>query len=124
MVKARDGLSPTQKQRPRGRPKDCAECGAPLSYANRYATVHSRCRIDKSWWIPGDERQSIYERDGSICQLCDEPVDLDLDARAAMSATLDHIVPRSLGGTNEPANLRLAHRACNSKRGNRVEDAA
>lgn len=124
MVKARDGLSPTQKQRPRGVPKDCEVCGEQLSYANRYATAHRRCRADKSWWIPDLERQAVYERDGFVCQLCDDPVDVNLDSRDAMSATLDHIVPRSLGGLNEPANLRLAHRSCNSKRGNRVEEDA
>lgn len=32
--------------------------------------------------------------------------------------TFDHIVPRSLGGTNQLHNLRLAHRYCNMKRGN------
>lgn len=32
--------------------------------------------------------------------------------------TLDHVVPVSKGGTNDPDNLRPAHRACNSARGN------
>jgi 5-methylcytosine-specific restriction protein A len=33
--------------------------------------------------------------------------------------SIDHVVPRSLGGTDELDNLRPAHRACNARRGNR-----
>jgi 5-methylcytosine-specific restriction endonuclease McrA len=32
--------------------------------------------------------------------------------------TLDHLMPRSLGGSNSLENLRLACRPCNSSRGN------
>lgn len=31
--------------------------------------------------------------------------------------TLDHVVPLSRGGTNDPENLRPAHRFCNTGRG-------
>lgn len=36
------------------------------------------------------------------------------------SDTVDHVVPWSKGGTNEVANLRPAHRSCNSKRNNKA----
>lgn len=32
--------------------------------------------------------------------------------------TLDHLIPKSKGGTNSQENLRLACKPCNSKRGN------
>lgn len=38
------------------------------------------------------------------------------------SATLDHIIPRSRGGSNGLDNLRLACQPCNEKRGNNVSD--
>ncbi len=57
--------------------------------------------------------QEIYERDGGRCQLCKKPVE-----RSEM--TLDHIVPLSAGGGFTRMNLRLAHRICNSIRGNRL----
>lgn len=44
---------------------------------------------------------------GTICHLC------GCDG----ADTADHIVPRSRGGTDELANLRPAHRSCNSRRG-------
>jgi 5-methylcytosine-specific restriction endonuclease McrA len=35
-------------------------------------------------------------------------------------ATLEHILPRSLGGTYRYSNLSISHRACNWRRGNTV----
>lgn len=33
------------------------------------------------------------------------------------SASRDHLVPVSAGGTNDPSNMALAHLACNVSRG-------
>ena len=49
----------------------------------------------------------VYVRDGGLCQLCNKPVEPE-------HATLDHIIPLSLGGSNEFDNLQLAHRRCNA----------
>ena len=35
--------------------------------------------------------------------------------------TVDHVVPRSRGGTDHPSNLQLLCGACNSKKGNRTQ---
>lgn len=58
-------------------------------------------------------REAIFERDGWLCGICGEPV-------AVGDATLDHIVPISLGGSHEPSNVRLAHSLCNSRRGDGI----
>lgn len=34
------------------------------------------------------------------------------------AATFDHVNPRSLGGSDNQCNLRLAHQGCNNQRGN------
>lgn len=65
-------------------------------------------------------RWAIYERDGWRCQLCKRKVNADLRVPHPMAATLDHIVPVSLGGDHSEANLQLAHLACNSRKRNKV----
>lgn len=65
-------------------------------------------------WIVPRRRMAIYERDDWVCQLCFEPVDQDVHYLDDWAPSLDHIVPRSLGGGHESENLRLAHRWCNA----------
>jgi RNA-directed DNA polymerase len=54
-----------------------------------------------------------YDRQGGICPLCNEPI-ISLD-----EANLDHILPKSRGGSNDRENLQLVHRKCNTRKGNR-----
>jgi hypothetical protein len=61
----------------------------------------------------------IFERDGWLCQICNEEVDRDLAWPHPKSASLDHRVPVSKGGTHEPANVQCAHLGCNSSKGAR-----
>ena len=57
----------------------------------------------------------------TTCTLCGQPIDHDAPARSRWSASVDHVVPRSLGGSLlDPANLRPVHYGCNSRRGNGV----
>lgn len=51
-------------------------------------------------------RETIIARDGACCKRCGATEDL----------TIDHIFPRSIGGTHAPANLRVLCRSCNSAR--------
>ena len=62
----------------------------------------------------------IFERDNWICQLCEEPV-IEKDATQKLGPTIDHIIPLSKGGTECKTNVQLAHMACNSSKGNRVQ---
>jgi 5-methylcytosine-specific restriction endonuclease McrA len=80
----------------------CAEC--------RYLTPGRNIGISRG------DRLAIYARDGWVCQICLEAVDPEVPANTIWGATLDHIVPRSKGGDDGTANLRLAHRWCNSAR--------
>lgn len=70
-------------------------------------------------WITQERRIAIYERDGWICHLCSEPVDMSAGYNEKLAATLDHLLPRSKGGTDEESNLRTSHRHCNSMRQDR-----
>lgn len=43
----------------------------------------------------------------------------EVPAHAASDLTVDHIQPRSLGGSDQPDNLRVLCRGCNSRKHNR-----
>lgn len=105
----------------------CARCG---DWFTRRGEASSYCssvcrrkgrRKDRrySGWISAANRQAIYERDCWTCQICFHPVDPDLHYLDDMAASLDHIEPRSwaLIPDDRPSNLRMAHRICNSRRG-------
>ena len=62
----------------------------------------------------------IAERDGWWCWLCGEAV--EPDAIGPWQPTIDHLVPRSRGGSTELLNLRLAHRRCNNHRGSHLPE--
>lgn len=83
-----------------------------------HRTHHTRCSVcerehnrernaDPKRQAYKDPVYRAYRRDG-VCHLCGQPG----------ADTLDHLVPLSKGGTNDPSNLRPAHRACNSRKGN------
>lgn len=54
--------------------------------------------------------RKVIETYGDVCHLCHRPG----------ATTRDHLIPYSLGGTDDLGNLRPAHRRCNSIRGNRT----
>jgi 5-methylcytosine-specific restriction endonuclease McrA len=61
----------------------------------------------------------IVERDGPRCGICQRKVDLTLKSGPKgddRGPSIDHIVPRSQGGDDDLANLRLAHWGCNRAR--------
>ena len=94
----------------------CAQSCAKAYHRARYKEKRGR------FWINPRDRAAIYERDGWACQLCGEPVDRALDPTDRWAATLDHIECQSwtLVPDHSPSNLRLAHRMCNSVRGDRA----
>ncbi len=58
---------------------------------------------------------ALWIRDRKTCWICGLPVTLDV-------ATKDHVIPKSKGGTEADANMRLAHEKCNRDRGNEDPD--
>lgn len=72
------------------------------------------CRGDYRRWIPIAVRRGVYERDSWVCGICLEHVDEGLiGSKSPWRPSLDHVVPRSEGGSDEPENLRLSHFWCN-----------
>lgn len=66
-----------------------------------------------SKWIRKDKRLAIVLRDGVQCVYCGR----DLRGAEPREVTLDHLLPRCAGGTNEATNLVTACLSCNSSRG-------
>lgn len=75
---------------------------------------HARRQGRSSSWIRRSTRWAIYARDRFCCVLCGYSAGVPSEQR-----TLDHVVPRCYGGSNEPSNLITAHRSCNFSRQDR-----
>jgi 5-methylcytosine-specific restriction endonuclease McrA len=65
------------------------------------------------------DRLLVFERDGWICKLCDEPIDSTLRLPHPKAATLDHIVPVAIGGAHTYDNVQSAHAECNFQKGDK-----
>jgi len=99
-------------------PRTCPTCGYVFPKMHRTCPTCSPPAQKKRWKISDTRRRAIYERDNWTCWLCGEPVDTSDDPRSGLwYPTLDHIVPRVLGGDHSDDNLKCAHRTCNSSRG-------
>lgn len=66
-------------------------------------------------------KRKVFARDGWRCGICGVSVDKGLSYPDPMSASLDHIVPLSVGGAHTHANVQCAHLRCNVIKGNRAE---
>ena len=64
--------------------------------------------------IPRSVQLDVLQRDRRECRYCGSPERL----------TIDHVVPRSFGGSNEPANLVAACVQCNSRKNARTPEQA
>lgn len=61
--------------------------------------------------------EAVAERDGWRCWLCDEPVDPDMSVNDARGPSIDSVVTKAKAKKAGPAEERLAHRGCNTKKG-------
>ena len=83
----------------------------------RRANHHKRRALKMK--LPADDilPVDVYERDGWICGICDEPVDKNLKWPDPLSPSLDHVQPLSKGGHHVLSNVQLAHLECNVRKG-------
>ena len=86
---------------------ECLEIEAPSVVRLRYfVNVPFRTRAPLT-------RRAVFARDGWVCQYCGAPAE-----------NLDHVVPRSRGGTHTWENVVAACRRCNSRKENRLPEDA
>lgn len=89
--------------------------------AARNGTGTRRGRSGYTW----NRLRARVLREETHCWRCGEPVDVSLSGMVPAGPTVDHIVPLSQGGAAEDrANLRLAHRRCNLRAGDRRPELA
>lgn len=79
--------------------------------AERYGVKHEVIDIDK-----------LYESNNWECKLCGKPVDKYEPYPNPKSASLDHIIPLSKGGTHTIDNVQLAHLGCNREKYDELQD--
>jgi len=115
--------------------KECIGCAS--TFSTRRA-VQLYCSQDCREWIrtqikterdkeyrnqltPSFKRRIFFASQG-VCGICQTMIDLRLKHPNPKSFSLDHIVPRSLGGSHSASNLQAAHLDCNARRGNKPLD--
>ena len=68
--------------------------------------LRNMSNVHGSKWLRPEKRLAIYARDGFACLYCGSEERL----------TLDHLLARELGGTNDASNLVTACLTCNSSK--------
>jgi 5-methylcytosine-specific restriction endonuclease McrA len=81
--------------------------GYHIPYAMAYKARKRGARV-------GDvDLTAVAARAGMVCAICGEPVTPE-------TLSFDHIIPLVRGGAHTTANLQVAHRVCNSRKGARL----
>lgn len=75
-----------------------------------------RARKKSNGRVEDFQNVDVYERDNWICGVCGLKVDPCLRWPDPMSASLDHIIPLSRGGSHTLDNVQLAHLVCNERK--------
>ena len=65
---------------------------------------------ERHWKVPPVSRREVFRRDQHACQYCGNTKRL----------TIDHVIPRSKGGTHTWDNVVTACESCNSAKGDRL----
>lgn len=114
--------------------KICRECNEPFK-ANHLKRIY--CSMDCSKRVNSRMNETRRRRklkengevdhsisltklivnDGGVCKLCGDVVVIDEDTNSDHYPSIDHIIPVSKGGTHTWDNVQLAHRICNSLKG-------
>lgn len=61
-------------------------------------------------------RQHLIAKHGMVCALCSKPIESEEEL------TVDHIIPRAMGGATTYENCQLAHKECNLRKGDKYID--
>jgi 5-methylcytosine-specific restriction endonuclease McrA len=143
------GNRPEPKVKPAPKPKaspllviHCGICARPMVSRRGSKYCSEQCRINNvnnrvtALYFAATRRADVkggmfwrrrlidylVNRDGTHCGICHHHVDITLTSGPRgddAGPSIDHVVPRSKGGSDDLTNLRLTHWSCNRQRGNR-----
>lgn len=112
--------------------RQCRQCKAVLGYFSR-KHLCDQCRLDnkrsnkqndreraKNYGVKYEpiNRLKVYERDNWRCGICKQRIDKRIQYPHPMSASLDHVIPMSLGGGHLYSNVQCSHWICNVRKSN------
>lgn len=81
------------------------------------ATIRLLRRVNKAWRPPRFRKKVLFNRDGWKCQYCSEDLTWE-------SITIDHVQPKSRGGSTSWKNCVASCKTCNRKKANRTPSEA
>lgn len=76
----------------------------------------------KSVTVEKVDRAAVFDRDGWVCHICNDPISKDEAWPSPGSVSLDHVIPISKGGEHSYANCKAAHWGCNASKGDSVAE--
>ena len=79
--------------------------------SNRYYKRQNRRTVLFSFYT---KKQMYKEKRNKHCYICNKKINHLKDAN------LDHVIPKSKGGSNKPKNLRLTHIECNYEKADNI----
>jgi hypothetical protein len=110
--------------------KTCQNCGKLATMRSWNSKRCKPCQILFEWECKKAYNQArnhrkvgqlipyIGQRDNWRCSICHRKVKShEYNKRDIWSPTIDHVIPVAQGGTDDLANLKLAHMICNAKKG-------
>lgn len=103
-----------------GRRTRCSECQETINKRRRNVKKDRRRLAAFTNESASITVQALFKRDAGVCWLCGKPCDINADTNADEYPSIDHVIPISKGGKDRWDNIRLAHRICNARRGNKV----
>lgn len=115
--------------------KACEDCGRPALARRKCGTHYGYLwrqeylaanghspRSGGGGWIEPKRRHEIYARDNWTCYLCGDVLSVGTPVNEPKALTLDHIHPRSKGGSHASVNLKTCCRECNNRKADSLQD--
>jgi hypothetical protein len=86
-------------------------------HINHPAILRLNNSVKRNWTKTTFSRYSVVKRDASTCQYCGKKL---LPAQI----TIDHVIPKALGGDNSFTNCVVSCKECNNKKDRRTPEQA